>query len=33
VKHPVARYAEAVTSFLGCESDVVSVNDGFIFAF
>ncbi|KAG2342303.1 hypothetical protein BDR05DRAFT_357037 [Suillus weaverae] len=22
VRHPVARYAEAVTSFLGCESDV-----------
>jgi sorting nexin-9/18/33 len=28
VRHPVARYAEVVTSFLGCESDVVSVNDG-----
>jgi sorting nexin-9/18/33 len=33
VRHPVARYAEVVTSFLGCESDVVSVIDRFTFAF
>ena len=25
VRHPVARYAEVLTFFLGCESDVVSV--------
>jgi sorting nexin-9/18/33 len=32
VRHPVARYAEVVTSFLGCENDAVSENDGFTFA-
>lgn len=32
-RHPVARYAEVVTSFLGCESDTVSVHGASTFPF
>jgi sorting nexin-9/18/33 len=32
VRHPVARYAEVVTFFLGCESDTVRVPPAFLVA-